>query len=201
MGDPAEFTGQVLGTFSFLFAFGLCFQIWALWKRTGLFPVVSFRQGSWFQKTVSVGGFVYPALMFAYAMNPAAFDAGRIPWLDSWAARIGGLALLCLGLSVVAVAMHTMGAAWRMGTDTGQTAEIVQAGIYSRIRHPIYSGVLLAYLGVWLVCGGWFFLWVLAVFAAGTVAQAVLEERHMTQVFGDAYRDYMARTWRFFPWI
>jgi protein-S-isoprenylcysteine O-methyltransferase Ste14 len=79
--------------------------------------------------------------------------------------------------------------------------ELITAGPYARIRHPIYAGVIFLTAGTALV-----FLNV--VLAAWTIPVLVVanyrarkEERLLSspEGFGAQYRAYMARTGRFLP--
>ena len=187
---PEEFAVQVVGTFSFLLGVGLASQILAVRARNGRWPVK--------EVLAPLGGFLYPALMFFWAMDPWRFDR-PLPWAGTWAAGLLGLALLCAGVSVMGLAMTQLGDAWRMGTDPEQRTLLVADGLYARVRHPIYSGFFALLLGVWVASGGIFFAVVGAVYAAVLLRKARQEERHLLDVFGGAYRDYLARTGRFLP--
>ena len=77
-------------------------------------------------------------------------------------------------------------------------SQLIQHGIYARVRHPLYTSVMLASLG-------WALLWqsVAAFIAALTLipffhAKARREERWLTQVFS-GYADYARRVPRFLP--
>ncbi len=77
-------------------------------------------------------------------------------------------------------------------------SELIQHGIYSRVRHPLYASVMLASLG-------WALMWQSrASFAAALTllpffyAKARQEERRMRNQFPD-YADYTRRVPRFFP--
>ena len=79
-------------------------------------------------------------------------------------------------------------------------AALVQSGVYGRIRHPIYSGLLLAGIGWSLVTGS-----ILAVAATGLlflllVGKAQREETWLTAVYPE-YGAYRERTKRFIPGI
>lgn len=82
-----------------------------------------------------------------------------------------------------------------------KTTQLVEAGTYRYIRHPIYSSFLTGALGVFLkdvslaagVLTGLVILF--AVLAAKT------EEAENILYFGDAYRDYMKRTRMFIPFL
>lgn len=79
-----------------------------------------------------------------------------------------------------------------------ETATLIQHGIYSRVRHPLYSSVM-------ALCLGWSALWhSIPAFLAAIVtalffwAKAVREERWLTQTFAE-YPDYASRVPRFLP--
>ncbi|MCS6835148.1 MAG: isoprenylcysteine carboxylmethyltransferase family protein [Anaerolineae bacterium] len=77
-------------------------------------------------------------------------------------------------------------------------AQLVQAGLYSRVRHPIYSGVLLAVLGSALGHGHWA-SWVAALaLVAFFWTKSRYEESLLRRAYPD-YADYMTRTGRFWP--
>lgn len=186
----AKLVSNVFGTFSFLFLFGLLAQVLRVWKAAGTFPVARAWPG--------VAAFTLPVLMFGYAMAPGLFGP-QFAALWNWPARLAGLALLCLGTAVVAVAMHTMGGAWRMGIDPEQRARMVSEGIYARVRHPIYGGVIVICLGMFLLAANAFFLGVFLAAWLGMTLQARAEERFLDATFGESYREYVRRTGRFLP--
>jgi protein-S-isoprenylcysteine O-methyltransferase Ste14 len=85
-------------------------------------------------------------------------------------------------------------------TELSGSGEIAQRGIYSRIRHPRYTGSFLAILGacllagtsvLWMVAGVWLMLTLIAI---------TFEERELRSRFGAAYEEYCRRVPRFFPW-
>ena len=79
-------------------------------------------------------------------------------------------------------------------------AIIVTTGIYSKIRHPGYLGLILMYFGVALL-----FHNILANIAAVILSflqilTAFAEERFLIKKFGEEYEEYMRRVpWRFIP--
>jgi protein-S-isoprenylcysteine O-methyltransferase Ste14 len=76
---------------------------------------------------------------------------------------------------------------------------LVREGPYRWIRHPMYSALLLAGLGVALGAGGWSWV-VLAALAVVLWAKARMEERGMRAAHPD-YADYERRTRRFVPFV
>ena len=190
---------NALGTYSFLYIFVLVGQAIRVRKRIGKSPLTAFTQGGAVQRLGAAGGMLLPLLLLAYPMWPAWFDAsGVFLFLRNLPCRLAGVALLCAGSSVAAVAFETLGDAWRLGTDSNVT-RLVAEGIYARVRHPIYAGMILIWLGVFLLTADVFFLVVFLVLAAAVNGQAALEERHMERLFAEQYGAYKARTGRFFP--
>jgi len=81
------------------------------------------------------------------------------------------------------------------------TSSLVTAGIYRRIRHPMYASLLLLAWGAVLKSPSVPALGLALVAAAALVATAKAEEGENLARFGAEYRDYMRRTTRFVPFI
>lgn len=76
---------------------------------------------------------------------------------------------------------------------------LLTEGLYARMRHPRYAQITLAMLG-WALTANYLAGYVIAILNVPALyAIALLEERELTQRFGDAYRDYTSRVPRFFP--
>jgi len=69
------------------------------------------------------------------------------------------------------------------------------------VRHPIYSGLLLAFLGTALMIGEWRALLAAAITAISFWRKLRLEERWLGEYFGAAYADYMRRVKALVPGI
>lgn len=115
------------------------------------------------------------------------------------AARWLGLGVVTGGLILSGAGVRRMGTSWRMGIDSRNPGALVTGGLFARMRHPIYAGMLLVASGAAAATAD-----VLSIAAAtaawvGLPVQARLEERFMLSVHGDEYRAYMARTGRFWP--
>lgn len=125
---------------------------------------------------------------------PEALGIWRLPSLF-WP----GLVCMAAGQLVVAAGQRAMGTSWRVGIDTGERTALVTGGPFRWVRNPIFSGMLLAALGLvaltpspWTLCGWLFLLFVLAL-------QVRLEEQHLLVHHGEAYARYAAEVGRFLP--
>lgn len=79
-------------------------------------------------------------------------------------------------------------------------AKLVKHGIYAKIRHPLYTAVILAGLGWALVWLSWPALLAAAALLPFFYAKSCREESSLRQRFS-SYREYESRTHRFIPWI
>ena len=93
-----------------------------------------------------------------------------------------------------------LGRNWSVSLDVREGHRLVTDGIYSRVRHPMYSAFWLWAVAQALLLPNW-----VAGFAGlvgfGTLffGRVAREERMMLEMFGDSYRAYMERTDRVFP--
>jgi protein-S-isoprenylcysteine O-methyltransferase Ste14 len=78
--------------------------------------------------------------------------------------------------------------------------ELVTAGPYSRVRHPIYSGIILAMVGTTIAVS---LYWLVAVVVMGAyfLYSAMVEERSMGRLFPDSYPQYKRSTKMLIPFI
>ena len=79
---------------------------------------------------------------------------------------------------------------------------LVTSGIYSKIRHPGYLGLILIYFGFALIFSIVWMLIPAVIFSVLTYLTAMKEEEFLKQEFGHEYQEYMNRVpWRFIPKI
>ena len=78
--------------------------------------------------------------------------------------------------------------------------KIVTTGIYSKIRHPGYLGLILIYFGfAFAWCIVWIFVPVV-IFSILTYLTAIKEEGYLKENLGKEYEEYMRQVpWRFIP--
>lgn len=79
--------------------------------------------------------------------------------------------------------------------------ELVISGIYSQIRHPLYFGLLVIFLGYFLVSGTLGALIHLVCLVLYLPIGIYFEEKNLVDVFGEDYREYQKEVPSFFPKI
>ncbi|RLF16150.1 MAG: hypothetical protein DRJ97_01620 [Thermoprotei archaeon] len=83
-----------------------------------------------------------------------------------------------------------------------EVEKLVTTGIYSKVRHPGYLGIMLVYFGASLCLGNVPALIVASMLAALHVLTAVKEEELLLKKFGREYEEYRRRVkWRFIPGV
>jgi len=126
---------------------------------------------------------------------------GRVkPALESLtpAGLVGTLAVVLLmagAILLFASSSSALGRNWSIIARTRSDHELVRSGPYSRVRHPIYLGLLLFLLGLAVAYGHWLQLLVaVPLYLAGTGIRTSIEDRLLEQRFGDTFRDYRNST-------
>jgi protein-S-isoprenylcysteine O-methyltransferase Ste14 len=114
--------------------------------------------------------------------------------------RTVGVVLFVSGLGLAVWARIYLGRNWGMPMTQKDEPELVTSGPYHLVRHPIYSGILLAILGTALATNTY---WLIAavVMSAYFIYSARVEERLMTASFPATYPNYRATTKMLIPFV
>jgi protein-S-isoprenylcysteine O-methyltransferase Ste14 len=122
------------------------------------------------------------------------------PFPRSTATDALGIALCATGIGIAIWARWYLGRNWSVRPSLKEDHDLVTGGPYRFVRHPIYTGLILALLGTAIVTGltSWI---VLVLLTAVFVARIPVEERIMMKAFPDAYPAYRGRTHALIPAI
>lgn len=139
----------------------------------------------------ALGGYAVLAPLAAHYLD----QRFQLQWTAPEAARVIGLAAVCLGCLAGLWALHTLESRNKARRDSLEPDELVTAGPYRLSRNPLMLGCALAGFGLALALASPVLTaaYVAAAFAAvgyvTTVEEPLLENR-----FGAAYREYARRT-------
>jgi protein-S-isoprenylcysteine O-methyltransferase Ste14 len=110
-----------------------------------------------------------------------------------------GVLLTALGVGISVWARLSLGANWSGMVTLKKGHELVRKGLYRWIRHPIYTGILLGFVGTALIKGH-VRSWVgLAILWTSFYFKARREERFLRQEFGEGFEEHARRTGMFLP--
>jgi protein-S-isoprenylcysteine O-methyltransferase Ste14 len=114
--------------------------------------------------------------------------------------RILSLTFLLTGLTVRWISIVTLGRLFTVNVAIRQDHALVQHGLYRLVRHPSYSGLLLAFVGLGLFFANWLsLLSLMAPITLAVINRIAQEERALLVALGPPYAAYCARTKRLFP--
>jgi protein-S-isoprenylcysteine O-methyltransferase Ste14 len=119
---------------------------------------------------------------------------------DSLVLGVIGATLFVAGLAVAIWARLIIGRNWGMPMTQKLEPELVTAGPYRVVRHPIYSGILLAMVGTSLATN-LIGLGITVIVGALFIHAATVEERNLTATFPSAYPEYRAHTKMVIPYL
>lgn len=168
-------------------------------RRAKRVPVVSKRRTG----SEAVG---LAAALAGLAIVPGFYVATGIPEAADytahlWAVVIGTI-LFCAAMWVFRRTHKQLGRNWSITLEIRQQHELICAGPYALVRHPMYTSFLLMGLSQAFLLPNW------VAGMAGLIGFAVLfflrvdkEERMMLEVFGPQYQAYMAKTKRIIPYL
>jgi protein-S-isoprenylcysteine O-methyltransferase Ste14 len=151
------------------------------------------------------GSFRMLWVTIAIAVTAAVFlqfvRAGRMA-ASHRALHLVATGLLVAGLAIRWTAILTLGRFFSTNVAIQDGHTIIRRGLYRRVRHPSYSGLLLAFAGLGVTFGSWFSLAAVMIPVLTAVLYRVrVEEDALVETFGSEYLEYRRRSWCLIPWI
>ncbi len=172
--------------------FGLVWLVaWLRTKRTQQRAPLSSRL--LYAIPVSIGSY----LMFS--------DNIQLGWLQSLVlpkniiVDVLGISLAAAGIGLAIWARFYLGQNWSSAVSIKVGHQLIRGGPYAWVRHPIYSGILLAITGTALGRGTPVGLLSIAMFWLGFSIKSGMEEKFMLQTFGTEYQEYTRTTGALVP--
>ncbi len=187
-----------------LIFFGLAMILpsYRVWKTTGVNPYKLGKSesahdyvGTLFRLTI----FSVALVVIAFAFLPNLYEyLVPISYLSNATLNIVGQTLLTIAVIWVLVAQVHMQKSWRIGIDEDVKTELVQTGLFKISRNPIFLGMRVMLLGLFLVLPNAATLVILFVGDLLIQIQVRLEEEFLTRTHGKAYLAYQKQVRR---WI
>lgn len=189
-------------TYLILF-YGIAFfwRSYRIWRRTGINP---YR----LQNEKGMAGFlarVYRLVSVAIAVVILIYVfAGDlylyltpIVWLQGDVVTAVAVPLLLISFIWILIAQSQMGRSWRIGIDDENQTELVTQGVFRVSRNPIFLGMRLNLLGLFLILPNALTLAIWLLGDAAIQLQVFLEEDYLTRTHGASYQKYQAATARY----
>lgn len=147
------------------------------------------------------------SILFLAAIGLLLDDRLPWPWLyrnfipvTLWSFYVGA-AITIAGLLFAVWARVHIGTNWSRSVTIKRGHELVTSGPYAVVRHPIYTGILIGFLGTAIATTQYRGILAFLLVFLSLWYKLRLEERWMREQFGPAYNDYARRTSALFPGI
>lgn len=179
-----------------LFYFFIVFVLrtYVHWKRTGI-NALTFTNSDdahgYNGKLFTFISILEFAVIFIYAFIPNWYEYLLPFWyLEIHYLKAIGWCLLIISLIVVWLAQSQMRASWRIGIDEINDTQMVTTGFYAFSRNPIFLGVMIANLGIFLIIPNAFTLLIISLSTVSINTQVRLEEEFLSRKHGVNYQKY-----------
>ncbi len=139
------------------------------------------------------------SMFFGFQMQFSLPEAGwgYQPWINML-----GIATMAVGLALRWYSIIYLGRFFTVNVEIAEDHQLIDSGPYRRLRHPSYTGALMAFLGLALCTQNWASLAIMVVGPmAGFLYRIHVEELALAGAFGERYRQYMQRTSRLIPGV
>jgi protein-S-isoprenylcysteine O-methyltransferase Ste14 len=171
-------------------------------RRTGSTGLIGLRRAGpagWISGILFVGGMAMGVLSIDGVLRGS---VETINSLDGTGLHVIGIALAGAAGLAVFLAQLGMGESWRIGVSDEERTDLVTGGWFSVVRNPIYSAMIVGWLGFALMVPTWLGFAATAVVGVGLELQVrAVEEPYLTRAHGDTYRNYASRVGRFLPGV
>jgi protein-S-isoprenylcysteine O-methyltransferase Ste14 len=178
--------------------------LWILWAAYWELASLHVKAVARRESPLSRAGHVVPLIIAALLLALPSLPMG---WLEKplypmtayvyWAS----LAVTAAGLAFSVWARVHLAGNWSGIVTLKQDHELVRSGPYRLVRNPIYTGLLLAFIGTAMARDQWRG-WLAVVIAFAALWRKLrLEERWLEERFGDAYREYRRHVAALIPYL
>ena len=173
-----------------------------MWSKTGVNPL-TFNKGDdahgYNGKVFGIISMIGLIVVSIYAFIPSLHKYLLPFWyLENESLQYVGWALLILSLIMVWLAQSNMRESWRIGIDEENKTELITKGFFARSRNPIFLGIIIANIGIFLVLPNAFTLLIISLSTTSINTQVRLEEAFLLEEHGDEYLAYKNKVSR---WI
>jgi protein-S-isoprenylcysteine O-methyltransferase Ste14 len=184
------------------FYFNLIPLLWLAWLVYWFIAARNVKDTRQIESPGSRAAHIIPLIVACLLLWPARLPGDFlgervIPWND--ALYPIGVVFVAFGLLFACWARYMLGRNWSGTVTVKENHELIRSGPYRYVRHPIYTGLLLAFFGSALARDQWRGVLALVIVYLALWRKYRLEERWMEDTFGDAYRRFRAETSALIP--
>ena len=185
-----------------IFPLAICSWLWAFWALVWVVSANFTLKTKQYEKIARLQHTVpttFALIAIFFSRDIPELDWGRlhnseiIAWL--------GVVLTALGHGFSFWARRHLGKYWSGTVALKENHKLIDTGPYALVRHPIYTGLLLAVFGSALAAGTVQAVVAFCIMVPAYIIKWRREEKLMRQEFGQEYAAYMQRTKAIIPYV
>ena len=157
-----------------------------------------------FKKDPGKHSMVLPALTLWFGCSFPIFDFYNLPETLPRTAtvRLAGIGLIILGMTIRHISIQTLGRFFTAHLRVTEGRRLIREGIYRRLRHPSYFGMIFSFIGLPLAFSS--LIGVVCMLLLGIPAilfRISLEETFLVSEFKDEYLEYRKTSYKLIPFV
>lgn len=112
-----------------------------------------------------------------------------------------GLSISVIGAVIACTSRFILGKNWSLSVQKKVDHQLIQNGIYKTVRHPIYTGLLLLFIGNAIIVGDYRAIIAVIIVFVSFWLKLKKEEKLLTKTFGSQYTEYKKKTKALIPYL
>lgn len=112
-----------------------------------------------------------------------------------------GLAISVIGAIIACTSRYLLGKNWSLSVQKKENHQLIQDGIYKIVRHPIYTGLLLLFIGNAIIVGDYRAIIAVLIVFVSLWLKLKKEEKLLSEIFGTEYIEYKNQTKALIPYL
>lgn len=112
-----------------------------------------------------------------------------------------GLVISVIGAIIACTSRYLLGKNWSLSVQKKENHQLIQRGIYKIVRHPIYTGLLLLFIGNAIIVGDYRAIIAVLIVFVSLWLKLKKEEKLLTETFGAKYTEYKNQTKALIPYL
>jgi protein-S-isoprenylcysteine O-methyltransferase Ste14 len=166
-----------------------------LWKRNKNSSETNQRDGN----TLLLFRLVVPATIIT---SVVAYLLGIAKTEHSLFVNVIGYVMVIVGFTIRWVAVISLGKLFTVSVTILNDHKLRTNGIYSIVRHPSYTGLIIYYTGLGIMFNNFISLALLVLLPLAVIVHRInLEEKVLYDQFKQQYSNYQAKTWKLIPFL
>jgi protein-S-isoprenylcysteine O-methyltransferase Ste14 len=189
-----------LGYVIFYYGFLIGVRAYLLYRKTGVNAFLNKAHtgiAGFTENLAVINTILISVIAFNFALLPNNYIyLVPIHYFETSALGTAGLLLSSIGLLIAFIAQLQMGGAWRFGLHRDVSQILVKSGLFKLSRNPIYVGLMISYLGFFLMMPNAVSLCFLILSAVTLKMKVLLEESFLERIHREEFNTYKAQVRR-----